>query len=154
MASGIIDYLFISRQCRCSIARFRGRQRWLLCIAHICISLSLCPSRQTRSIAPGRKKCDREGAARVVNVAERSKRVGRTIWRSYTLATAGENGNDICPRVTVHRAHPRRDPVDVNRSDIDCYSIRVPRYSVPRQSIDNTCNTKRLAHARGNTSSG
>lgn len=56
----------------------------------IYISLSLCPSRQTRSIAlVGRSATEKE-PARVVNV-ERSRRVGRTVrQRSYTPATAGE----------------------------------------------------------------
>lgn len=125
-------------------------------IASYCsyISFSLCPSRQTRSIAPGRKKCDREGATRVVNVAERSRRVGRTVlhagdgWRKRKQYTS-----------TCHRIPSAPTQRSCGRQPVRYRLLldRNTRYSVPRRSasrIDNTCNSKRLAHAHGNTSSG
>lgn len=151
MSSGVID-LFISRQC--SIARFRGRRRWLPRIAHIYISLSLYPSRRTRSIPVGRSATEKESAPRVVNVVERSRRVGRTVrQRFYTaLAIAGETETiyiHVSPYTERTHAEILWTPTG-QISTVTRYEVLSTRLTAKR-SIGNVCNSKRLSPTRAET---
>lgn len=108
VSPSVIDHLSISRQCMYRIIRSRGRRHWLP-------GAVSSFRRRTRSIDTQAEEARRSLSTRIVNVKERSRRVGRTVDTTgqspiYERALIGENGNEIRPRVTEHREHPRGDP--------------------------------------------
>lgn len=73
-----------------------------------------CRSSFPRRIPIDRHERKKRGVSScVVNVEERSRRVGRTVDATSPIfehVFVGENGNEIRPRVTEHPGHPRGNP--------------------------------------------
>lgn len=118
---------------------------------YLSLSLSLCQSfggKHDRSAweeeaRPRRSRACRKRRGEI----EASRSSGTTTFRRWRRLEKRKRYNVHVSPYT--RVHPRGDPADANRSDIDCYSIRVfGTRPAAKRGIDNTCNTKRLAHAQ------